>query len=212
MSPSNQIVQLYSDTFWNKWFSKVRFWDAPYLEVEKMVPRQGLIVDLGCGEGIFTNYLALSSSQRHILGIELNKARLTSANRGISNVTFKTGDATQVNWPAADAIVMFHLLHHLPSFEAQEKLIDSAFTKLKPHGKLIIVEIDKKFSVKFLITWLTDHFLVPWLFERRFYSATFFRSLSEWTKLLKKDNLSVKAIPAELGRPFTHIILRCQKR
>lgn len=212
MKQANQVIQLYSNTFWNQWFSKIRFWDAPYLEVEKMVPKQGLIIDLGCGEGIFTNFLALSSSQRNILGIELNKNRLRSASRGISNVTFKAGDATRVNWPTADVVVMFHLLHHLSSFKSQKKLIDRTLTKLKPHGKLIIVEIDKKFSVKFLITWLTDHFLVPWLFEGRFYSPVFFRSLTDWIEIIKKKNLSVKAYPVEQGRPFTHIILRCQKR
>ena len=103
-------------------FIKIRFWDAPFLEVEKLIPLKAKILDLGCGEGIFTNFLGISSPQRAITGIEINQDRLSQADRGVSNVSFKKGDATKVLLFNYDVVVMFHLLHHLTSFNQQEDL------------------------------------------------------------------------------------------
>src|SRR5438552_3620639 len=93
-----ETIDLYSTFRWKSFFSKIRFWDAPYVEVEKLIPKKGKIVDLGCGEGIFTNFLALSSSKRNIIGIELDKKRIEEANRGLKNASFKFGDATSIKF------------------------------------------------------------------------------------------------------------------
>lgn len=206
-----KTFRLYSGLGWKSFFVKIRFWDAPYIEVEKLIPKEGKILDLGCGEGIFTNFLGLASDKRKILGIEIDKKRLRIANRGVKNVTFAWGDATTVTIPKANAIVLFHLLHHLNSYKDQEKVIEMCFNQLKKNGKLVIIEAEPEFSIKYLITWLTDHFIVPWLFERRFYSPIFFRHRREWKKVLARMGFSCRINRADAGHPFTHIILECKK-
>lgn len=212
MTAVQKVISLYKGRGFSSLFARIRFWDAPYLEVEQIVPKNGFIVDLGCGEGIFTNFLGLSSKSRKILGIEIDRKRLRVANRGVSNVSFKWGDATKVRIPPADAIVLFHLLHHLRSFAEQEKVINMCFNQLKRAGKLIVVEAEPKISFKFLVTWLTDHLLVPWLFERKLYSSIFFRRSQDWMRLLEESGFSCNTISAEEGKPFTHIILECQRK
>jgi len=208
MLAMDEVIKLYQkDGGFVRVFSKIRFWDAPYSIVERIVPEKGNIVEIGCGEGIFTNYLGITSQKRDILGIEINRKRLGKANRGIRNVKFKYGDATKVKLPRADSIILFHLLHHLLSFSDQEKVIRKCLLALKPGGKLIIVEVDKKFSLKYLFTWLTDHFFVPWVFEGRFYSPIFFRSGKDWLSVLNNLGMKCKARSAEKGMPFTHIII-----
>lgn len=206
-----KTLDLYAGFGWKSIFAKIRFWDAPFTPVEKLVPREGMIVDLGCGEGIFTNFLGLNSRKRKVLGIDVDRKRLKIADRGVPNVSFRWGDATRVNFPIADTIILFHLLHHLNSYNEQEKVLSICFNQLKSEGKLIIVEAEPKVSLKFLLTWATDHFLVPWIFERRIYSPIFFRSSGEWSKIIKKNGFTCRIIPAETGHPFTHIILLCQK-
>lgn len=208
----DQTIDLYKLVGWKKYFSKIRFWDAPFIQVEKLIPKKGLILDLGCGEGIFSNFLALKSKSRKIIGIELNKERINQANKGLKNTKFFQGDVTSKEIPKADTILMFHLLHHLNNFKDQEKLLKKIVKKLKQNGKLIIVEVEQKVSFKYLLAFLTDHFLVPWLFERKFYTKVFFRKSKEWKRILNSLELSVKLISAEKKMPFSHIILVCQKK
>lgn len=207
-----EAINLYSGLGWKSFFARIRFWDAPYLGVEELIPKKGRITSLGSGEGLFENFLALSSKQREILGIEIDKERLSIADRGLSNVDFKVGDATKKNIPCSDCIILFHLLHHLDSFNDQEKVVKNCLTSLKKSGKLVIVEADIKPTFKYLVTWFTDHFLVPWLFEKRFYSPIYFRNKGDWKRLFRKLGLSCRIRPAETGKPFTHVIFECQKK
>ncbi len=212
MNNIDKTISLYTNVGWKKWFSKIRFWDAPYIEVEKLIPEKGLIYELGCGEGIFSNFMAISSKKRKIIGIELDKARVNEADRGLTNTSFKQGDATKTNIIKADCVVMFHLLHHLLSHKDQEKVIRNSINGLKKGGKLVIVEVNNKPFIKYLISWITDHLLVAWLFEKRLYEPNiFFRPEDEWVKLLKENGLKCKASLASNGKPFSHIILYCKK-
>lgn len=204
----NKTVNLYP----NKTFIKIRFWDAPFIEVEKLIPREGKILDLGCGEGIFTNYLALSSRKRKIIGVELDKARIKEADKGLKNAIFINVDATKKELPNVDTVIMFHLLHHLTSYREQEELIKDVAKKITAGGKLIIVEVEIEFSYKYFLAWITDHFIVPWLFEKRLYSPVYLRNSSSWKQLVESMGFSCTIKKAEKGKPFSHVILVCIKK
>lgn len=208
---ADKTIALYCNLGWKSLFAKIRFWDAPYLEIERIVPKKGNILDLGCGEGLFSNFLAITSPKRKIFGIDVDKNRIRQANRGLKNTKFVHGDVTKSGLPRADTIIMFHLLHHLKSYKDQEKILTDAYKNLKKKSKLIIVEAEPKLSIKFFFAWFTDHFLVPWIFERKFYSPIFFRSSSDWKLLLRKIGFSTKILPAEEKKPFSHIILVAKK-
>lgn len=207
----DKTVGLYSNSSWKNWFSKVRFWDSPYIEVEKLVPKGGLIVDIGSGEGVFTNFLAIRSSSRKLIGIEIDKKRLSQSDHCIKNVKFEFGSATTRHFPDCDCFILFHVLHHLKSYADQEKVLTKVYKSLKKGGVLLVVEINPAFSIKYLIAWLTDHFLVPILFEVRLYSQIFFRSEKEWTELFKKLGFKTVFYDHSRGKPFSHITYVCKK-
>lgn len=206
------ITSLYSGTGWKSIFSKARFWYAPFLEVEKLVPKNGVVIDLGCGEGIFTNFLGISSSKRKVLGIEIDQKRLSLASKGIKNVSFKFGDITSVNLPSSDTIILFHVLHHLHTYKNQEKVIEKCVKSLKKNGKILIVEIYICRSIQFAFSWIVDHFFVAWLFEKRVYSPILFRKINNWLEILDEKGLSCKAIfPNQTFKPFSNVIIECKK-
>ena len=207
----SNTIKLYTDSGWKRWFAYIRFWDAPYREVEQMISKKGIILELGCGEGLFSNFIALSQRKRKVIGIEIDEKRVDIANQGLKNTSFIKADATLYSLPKAETIIMMHLLHHLNSRKKQEELIKRCSQALKKGGTIIIVEVEPKLSWKYLITWFTDHFLVPWLFENRIYSPIYFRKSKEWETLLKKFGLLCKITSGEKGKPFTHIIISCQK-
>src|SRR3989339_640772 len=184
----NDTINLYKNTGWKSLFAKIRFWDSPYREIEKLIPDRGMITELGCGEGVFSNYLGVSSIKRNIVGIEIDKNRVEDADRGFKNVSFIKANALEVRIPESDCIVMFHLLHHLNSFKDQELLLKTSKEALKKNGILVLVEIAEKPLIKYLITWFTDYFIVPWLFEKKFVAKKiYFRRVNEWKNLLSSN-------------------------
>ena len=211
--PVQKTIDLYSRLGWKSIFAKMRFWDAPFIEVEKIITKEGLILDLGCGEGIFTNYLALSSTRRKVVGIEIDKKRIKEADRGLSNVVYKYSDVLKEPLPKSDCIILFHLLHHLSSYANQKLLIEKCNKALKTNGKIVIVEVDKNISIKYLISWFTDHFIVAWLFENRFYNKDiYFRKIQNWKKLLRENGLSYNTYRCSKGEPFSSFILECYRK
>lgn len=208
---NNDNIKKLSSLYKNNKFLKIRFWDAPYLEVESFIPQKGFIVDLGCGDGFFANYLAITSKNRNVYGIELNKIRIKDANKGLKNTKFLNGDITKKEILKADVILLFHVLHHLNSYNQQEKLLKHCYKKIKKGGKLLIVEVEPKISYKYLLAWLVDHFLVPWIFNKKLYSPIYFRSSKEWIDITNNLGFRTAVYNLEKDKPFTHILIEAKK-
>lgn len=207
-----RVISLYKSSGWKRWFARIRIWEAPCWEVEKLIPRKGLILDLGCGEGILTNLWAISSKERKIIGIDRDIGRVNQANKGISNIQFRKSDILTVDLPKCNAIVIFHVLHHLNSFLDQERLINRCYKSLVKRGKLIIVEVDIKMTLKYLISWLTDHFVAPLLFNGKLYEANiYYRNKQNWLDLLKRTGFITRTFAIEENKPFTNLVIECDK-
>ena len=72
---------------------------APLRRVAADVPRQGRILDLGCGHGLLVNLLAVGSPERQILGVEPSEEKLKiarSSSRGLPNVRYQHGRIDEV--------------------------------------------------------------------------------------------------------------------
>ena len=206
-----KTMKLYEGDGFNELFSVIRVWDAPYEEINKLVPRSGKVIDLGSGDGILANYLALSSSKRKVVGVEINKNRISEADKGVENAKFKYGDILKQKLPKSDCILLTHVLHHLPSKRDQEIALRNIKKSLKKNGKLIIVEIVEKPRLKYWFTWLTDAFTVPILFEGKLYDFNFhYRKENEWLYLLNDMGFKIKTTNPHFGKPFSHVIFSCE--
>lgn len=205
-----KVISLYKGKGFAATFARIRVWDSPLKEVEKEVVRKGLVIDLGSGNGLFANYLALVKPQRRILGIEMNKSRVKESNKGVGNVEFRNGNILEEDFPRADSILLVHVLHHLPSFQDQVKIIKKCREKLEKGGSLIIVEIKRHPILKFLLTYFTDVFVFPILFNGSLDLKIYYRTEKEWINLLKKEGFIVNVIEAHKSKPFSHFILSCR--
>lgn len=206
-----KTVELYSGLGFGKWFVPIRLWDAPFNEIEKLVPKKGIIIDLGSGDGLLGNYLAISSKERKITGVEINKQRIKNIPKGPTNAVFKYGNILKDNFSKADGITLIHVLHHLNSFEEQVKMIEKCKTGLNTGGKIVIAEIIERPFLKFLFTGLTDYFILPILFENRLISKRiYYRSLEGWKMLLRDCGFSVKTKVVHKGMPFSHAIFEAE--
>jgi len=197
--------KLYHGLGWAGLFAHIRFFTAPYEKLEKLIPPKGFIIDLGCGYGIFSNFLGLTGPKREVLGVELDKKKINLAERGVSNVSFLEGDITKTKFKKADVIFLVHVLHHLNSFEEQEQLIEVCRKKLARNGKLIIVEVDKKPVWKYILGWLADHFLY-------FGDKIYYRFPKEMKTLLSQFDFKVRTVKLDKGGPFAHIVYILEKK
>ena len=209
----NGAIDLYKGQGFSSLFKIIRVWDAPYEEVERIVPKNGEIIDLGSGDGLMANYLGLSSSKRKVFGIELNKSRLIESNRGLRNVKFKVGDILKSKIYKVDAILLIHVFHHLPNREAQIKMLEACKGNLDKTGKLIVAEIIQKPVLKYFFTYLTDVLILPIVFNNKLIDTNInYRSDSDWKKLFKSYGFKVKTTYPHKGRPFSHVLYECMLR
>jgi SAM-dependent methyltransferase len=200
-----RLKRLYSKLGYVTAFVEWRCWHTPYELIEKFVPKEGLIADLGCGYGLLANLLALTSNKRKIIGIDLSQRKLKYANRGLANVSFQRCDVMNFNLVGCQGIVLVHLLHHLPSFGQQERLLRICYEGLSRGGILLNLEIDKRPLWKFIFTKIVDNVAYP---GNRFY----FRSSLEFTDLLKSIKFrNIKVIPAHRFVPLSHVLYVAQR-
>lgn len=198
------IMGLYNDSLWVNFFAHVRFWTGSFSQLESLIPKKGRILDLGCGYGIFTNYLALCSEKRIMMGIDIDEYKLKHADKGIKNAKFYIGDAMKMNLPNLDAIILHDVLHHLRSYSAQEKLLRSCKDMLKKNGALFIIEPDSKPLWKLILGRIAD-FLI--------YKGTlvYYRYKKDMLELLgmyfPSKNIQYKVL---LHNPFPQMLYICQ--
>ena len=204
-----QTSDLYKDLGWKSFFSKIRFWDAPLVELERYVPKEGTITELGCGDGILSNYIALTSNKRIVLGIDNDKKRVSTANRGLKNAKYLYGDIRTTPIPKSDVIIISHVLHHLSSYNDQVEVLERCKKHLNKEGKIIILEIFIESSLKYALGWFFDHFLVPIFFEKRLYSKIYYRKKNEWKDIVTSLGFDVEINTLTAGKPISNIIIIC---
>jgi 2-polyprenyl-3-methyl-5-hydroxy-6-metoxy-1,4-benzoquinol methylase len=203
-----QIISLYSQKTYTRNFVKMRFWYGPLHELNKLVPKSGKILEIGSGEGILANFLAISSPARRIIGIEINKHRIKEANKGIKNVNFINRNALKYNLPSSGVIILSHVLHHLGSKEAQIKILEACYKSLEKKGKLIIADVDRQFSVAYFFGWIADSFLIPIFFEKKFIDLHIYhRSKKEWVSVLRSLGFVVEYQRMTKGRIYPEFIV-----
>lgn len=205
-----KTIDLYDEGGFSSLFKLIRAWDAPYEEIEKVVPKSGQILDLGCGDGLLANYLAMSSQKRKILGIELNKGRLKNSDKKLKNVAFRSGDILKSKIQKSDAILLIHVFHHLSSYDDQVKMLKACKENLGRGGKLIVAEIVYTPVLKFAFTSLVDMFALPIIFNNSLTDFNInYRGDRAWKDLFKQNGFKVKTTYPHSGKPFSHALYEC---
>lgn len=168
----------------------------PYNKLDSLVPKSGTILDIGCGNGGFSNYLWLSSKERKISGIDLSKKRISSAKKTVGKrkkIKFILGDITITKNSKADCYLIVDVLHHI-DYKKQEKLLKFLAKKMNKRSMLIIKEVDPSNRIPFFFGHVIEKTLYP---KEKIYA----RPKKEWEKLFRSLNLSFEIIPGAFYFP-----------
>lgn len=155
----------------------------PMADIDRYLPKDGLILDLGCGEGVIAQYLA-RRKKRKVIGLDANETRLPKIKS--KNLEFKKMDITSIELGRFNGALLSDVLHHIkPS--SQKKTIKNTYKGLKKGGVLIIKEIDTQEVLRSKLSGFWDKILYP-------NEKVYFQKSSDLTRVLQKNGFKVKIL------------------
>ena len=113
--------------------------------LERLLPRAGRILDLGCGYGLLPVLCADRSPEREVAGIDLLGTRVAVGREvlrrhgGPGNVRLTAGDLAKLPDGEFDAICLAHVLLYRPLHE-QRAVLARCRERLAPGGLLLLAE------------------------------------------------------------------------
>jgi SAM-dependent methyltransferase len=191
----------------------VRWRVCPLIAIAAHVPAQGLIVDLGCGHGLFAQLLARESAARTVIGVDLDARKIAVADQlALPNLRFVTGDAATIDLPSAQAVTIIDVMY-LVSYQAQERLLAACAERLAPGGLIVLKDMAERPRWKVWSNWLEETLAVRVLRitasdeSGRFY----FRTRAEWQALFARLGFAVETIPMDRGYYHPHVVFVARK-
>jgi uncharacterized protein len=124
-----------------EWYIKVKLMlEKNYSIYNELLPRKGMILDIGCGYGYVSHLLSMTSPERKITGIDYDEEKIRTAASCFSmneNLEFITADVNEYPIDGKDAFILSDVLHYMPA-ESQENLLRKCLEKLNENGTILI--------------------------------------------------------------------------
>jgi len=192
----------------------IRFKTCPFDRIEKFIPKEGNIVDLGCGTALLLNMLSLESDKRVLFGFDIDKRKIRIAResvKGRDNIKIEEKDISSFdfNLPKTKCIVLLDVLYYL-NFSRKKQLLEKSCNILEPGGLLIIKDIDRTFSLKYLWTFLQE-FLAVKVLGLTLANGLYFTNQKDYLRLLKECKFITHVFDLSKGYLYPHILYVCNK-
>jgi len=207
-----RIIHAYDDPLvraycWGRFgILRQRFLD----EIGQYLPDEGVVLDIGCGFGLFSLYYAATGPRRIVRGLDLSGRRVDLARRaaarlGLGNVTYETGDARDFKGDAeVGAAYMLDIVHHVPPASVPP-LFRALRRSLPPGGRLLVKDVDDHPAHKRWFTWVLDKAMAPTTPVHYWSSEALARTLGEAGFDVHR-HLMVDWLP------YPHVLHVCQAR
>jgi SAM-dependent methyltransferase len=121
----------------------VRWLSCPFPPVVEVLPTQGRVLEVGCGHGLFSGYLAQRSPGVRVRGVDIDADKIAVAaasQHAGDRLDFAVGDSGSVPDGPWDAVVLVDVLYLLDE-AAQRALLESCAAVLAPDGVLVIKDM-----------------------------------------------------------------------
>jgi cyclopropane fatty-acyl-phospholipid synthase-like methyltransferase len=188
------------------WIVRQRFLD----EIGQYLPPTGVVLDIGCGFGLFSLYYASSAPGRFVRGVDSNGRRIGLARRaaarlGIHNVQYEEADARDFKGDAeVAAIYMLDIVHHVPARDVPP-LLTSLRRALPVGGRLLVKDVDTRPAPKRWFTWALDRLMAPG-------TPVHYWSSDELAGALDRAGFEVRRHLMVDVLPYPHILYICEAR
>jgi len=178
-------------------------------EIGQYLPREGRILDLGCGFGLFSLYFALDAPTRDLTGVDLDSERIEAATQcaarlGVDNVHYTASNV--LDWRGTepfDAVFMLDLIHHLPK-EQVAGFLERVAQLIAPDGVLLLKDVSNRPYYKMIFTLLLDRMMVG-------SEPIHYWDPAELCALVEGLGFSVKRHTINDFLPYPHILYVCTR-
>lgn len=209
-----KIIDVYrKSSFFIKVYTWVRYKTCPFLRIEQFVPKEGLIIDYGCGYGLFSHILSILSCKREIYGFDISKTRIEEAKKAISidrKIIFLSDkNHTEDIIRISDCIVMLDVICYFSNQERKE-ILKSFYKNLKKGSILIIKDVQKKISIKYFWLYIQEIIAVKIIKITDADSLNFF-NCEYMHNLLKAVGFKVSVVDISKNYLYPHILYFCTK-
>ncbi len=144
-----------------EWYMKVKLkLENNYEYFNDLLPRKGMILDIGCGYGFMGYMLSYVSPSRQITGVDYDEEKIAIAVNGYDkkdSLKFLHADVMNFEFPGQDAIILSDVLHYLPE-SGQVNLLEKCFNRLNQNGIIVIRDGVKELTKRHFGTRLTEFF------------------------------------------------------
>jgi 2-polyprenyl-3-methyl-5-hydroxy-6-metoxy-1,4-benzoquinol methylase len=127
---------------------RVRWATCPVPEIDAEVPTRGRILEVGCGHGLVSAYLARACAARDVVGVDIDERKLAVARAaaqrlpaGSGGLRFESSTDGVVPVGPWDAVVIVDVLYLLDT-DHELALLDACAAELAPGGLLVVKETD----------------------------------------------------------------------
>ena len=193
--------------------ASLRWRSCPFEAVAQRVPGSGRILEVGCGHGLLSARLAMTSSRRRVLGIDVATDKIFAAQaaaeegarRGISNLEFRRTAPGELPAGPWDAILFVDVLYLLDPTD-QERLLRAAAESLGPGGVLLVKESSNRPISKAVWAYLQEIAAVRVLGITEGHSVRFLPPAVQ-AAWLENERLQVEHVPLDRGYPHPHHLI-----
>ena len=182
---------------------RTRFLD----EIGQYLPKEGHVLDIGCGFGLFSLYFSELRPNTQFEGFDLNERRIQDATSaaqrlGRTNTRFRCGDATRITVSGAyNAVYMLDIVHHVPR-KTVRPLLATIKKHLQPGGVLLIKDVADRPFYKRWFTWALDKAMDP-------KTPVSYWSTQELVALLTDSGFEVYVHQMVDYLPYPHVLYVC---
>ncbi len=182
--------------------------DPMFKLLDEVVPRTGFILDLGCGYGLATHWLAYAGDERTLLGVDFDERKIRVARRTAQQhrrIRFELADVLSWECPPCDAILLLDVLHYWVP-EKQQLILQKARRALRPGGSLILREAARQPNAEHLRVEMWEK-LATSLGHNRTKEGLHFRTLAELTGGLQQAGFVSWETMAATGRDSNLLVV-----